>query len=161
MECRRFEINLISASDLKNVREIFKMKVYAVISIMGDSQTEKRTPVDKINETNPVWNFNIKYTVGKKTLQNEEVKLVIKLYCERSLGDRYIGEVQTSIKQLYDHADPDGGSVIRSYPVQRDSATSQGELKLSCSFGETVTIQPPSTWKKILVVGTLDYACGS
>lgn len=69
MICRRFSINLISATGLEDVRETFRMKVYAVVSIAGHKETEKRTPVDKENETNPAWNHTVKYAVGEGAVQ--------------------------------------------------------------------------------------------
>ena len=93
MDCRKFEINLISASDLECVRKRFRMKVYAVVTIDDKQETEKRTPVDEENETNPTWNHIFRYTVGEMALNQGGVMIGIKLYCSRTLGDRYIGEV--------------------------------------------------------------------
>ncbi|GFY96438.1 hypothetical protein Acr_11g0007440 [Actinidia rufa] len=93
MECRTFEIKLISARDLEDVREIFRMKVYAVMTIGDVQETEMQTPVDKENNTNPAWNCIFRYTVGEFALNQDGVMIVIKLYCSRTLGDRYIGEV--------------------------------------------------------------------
>ena len=93
MDCRKFEINLISASDLECVRKRFRMKVYAVVTIGDEQETKKRTPVDRENETNPIWNCIFRYTVGELALNHDGVMIVIKLYCSRTLGDRYIGEV--------------------------------------------------------------------
>uniref|UniRef100_A0A5B7BJR8 C2 domain-containing protein n=1 Tax=Davidia involucrata TaxID=16924 RepID=A0A5B7BJR8_DAVIN len=142
MECRKFEITLISANDLEDVRKIFKMKVYARVTIAGETGlTEKRTPADKHGKTDPAWNCTMRYTVGETALQHHGVRLVIKLYCKRKLGDRYIGEVHTSIKDLFDHAYPYGGSALVNYPVQKGSSNSQGVLKFSYRFGESVSIE--------------------
>ena len=93
MECRKFELTLISANDLEDVRKLFKMKVYARVSIGSNTETEKRTPADKHGEINPAWNFMMRYTIGESAVQHYGAMLVIKLYCKRKLGDRYIGEV--------------------------------------------------------------------
>lgn len=140
MECRKFEINLISAIDLENVRKICKMKVYARVSIGNDPKTEKRTPIDLHGKTNPAWNFTMKYTIGESLVEHYSGMLVIKLYCKRKLGDRYIGEVHLSVKELYEFAYPLGGSAVVNYPVQKGCVNSQGVLKFSYRFGERVSI---------------------
>ncbi|GFZ09915.1 hypothetical protein Acr_21g0005140 [Actinidia rufa] len=68
------------------------MKVYARVSIGSNTETEKRTPADKHGEINPAWNFMMRYTIGESAVQLYGAMLVIKLYCKRKLGDRYIGE---------------------------------------------------------------------
>lgn len=140
MECRKFEITLISANDLEDVRKIWNMEVYARVSIGCDLKTKKITPVDRHGLTNPAWNFTMKYTTGESSVQHHGLMLVIKLYCKRKLGDRYIGEVHMSMKELYDYAYPCGGSALVSYPVQRGCVTSQGLLKFSYRFGERVSV---------------------
>ncbi|KAA8538530.1 hypothetical protein F0562_028099 [Nyssa sinensis] len=109
------------------------MKVFARVSIGGDPETGKRTMADKHGETDPAWNHTMTYTIGASALQHHGVRLVIKLYCKRKLGDRYIGEVHTSIKELFDHAYPYGGSALMNYPVHKGSVNSQGVLKFSYS----------------------------
>lgn len=140
MECRNFEITLISANDLEDVRKLFKMKVYGRVSLGSNMETEKWTPPDKHGETNPAWNFTLKYAIAESMIQHYNTILIIKLYCKRKLGDRYIGEVHTPMKELFDYAVPCGGSAMVSYPVQKGSVNSQGVLKLSYRFGQKVTI---------------------
>ncbi|KAG8378310.1 hypothetical protein BUALT_Bualt08G0124100 [Buddleja alternifolia] len=140
MECRKFETTIILASDLENVRTIGKMKVHARISIGGRPENDKRTPTDTHGETNPAWNFSMKFTISESMVQNYNAMLVIKLYCSRKLGDRYIGEIHTSMKELFDCSYSNGGSGIMSFPVQKGCANSQGVLKFSYRFGEKVMI---------------------
>lgn len=143
MDCRNFEITLISANDLEDVRKLFKMKVYGRVSLGSNNnnvETEKRTPADKHGETNPAWNWTVKYTIAESAVQHYSTMLVIKLYCKRKLGDRYIGEVHAPIKHLFDYAVPLGGSALVNYPVQKGSVNSQGVLKFSYRFGHKVTI---------------------
>ncbi|XP_004250568.1 protein SRC2-like [Solanum lycopersicum] len=140
MECRKFEITLISASDLEDVRRLFKMKVHARVSIGSNPNTEKRTPTDKHGEINPAWNFSIKYTISEWMIKYQNDMLVIKLYCKRKLGDRYIGEVHMSMKELYEYSYANGGSAIMTCPVHKGSAQSQGVLRFSYRFSERVMI---------------------
>ncbi|XP_034689095.1 protein SRC2-like [Vitis riparia] len=117
------------------------MKVYAKLSITGNSQTERTSPVDTEGETNPAWNFTTGYTIGKKAVEYQGIMLVIKLYCSRTLGDWYIGEVSVSFKDLFDGAVATGGSTTVSYPVKKGAVDSKGVLKFSHSFGDIVIVE--------------------
>ncbi|XP_028081078.1 uncharacterized protein LOC114282565 [Camellia sinensis] len=110
IECRKFKVTLISAFDLEDVRKIFRMKVYATVSFGDDDKTEKRTKADEYGETSPRWGSSMQYTIGESAVIHHGLILVIKLYCKRKLGDRYIGEVHASIKNLFDCATQYGGS---------------------------------------------------
>ncbi|KAL8059716.1 hypothetical protein ABFX02_03G104900 [Erythranthe guttata] len=142
MECRIFEITLISANNLEKIRRICKMKVYATVSIGGGPpENEKRTPTDRNGESNPAWNFTVKYSINESMVQHLNTMLVVKLFCRRLLRcDTYIGEVHTSLKELFDYAESSGGSAILSLPVQKGSVNSQGGMRFSYRFGEKVTI---------------------
>ncbi|KAI3694910.1 hypothetical protein L1987_77893 [Smallanthus sonchifolius] len=141
MECRKLELTINSANDLREVRRVFKMKVYAKVFIGGNNEMEKRTPVDNHGQTNPAWNYAMKYSISEQWLEHHGTMLVVKLYCKRKLGDRYIGEVHQSLKQLYDYASPLGGSAVVWFPVQMGCAESQGHLCFSYRFGEKVAIE--------------------
>ncbi|XP_071701229.1 protein SRC2-like [Rutidosis leptorrhynchoides] len=141
MECRKLELTINSANDLREVRRVFKMKVYAKVLIGGNDKMEKRTPVDNHGQTNPAWNYAMKYSIAESWLQHHGTMLVIKLYCKRKLGDRYIGEVHQSLKQLHDYASPMGGSAVVFFPVLMGSVESQGRLCFSYRFGEKVAIE--------------------
>ncbi|XP_071700881.1 protein SRC2-like [Rutidosis leptorrhynchoides] len=159
MECRTLDLTINYANDLRQVRRIFKMKVYAKVFdlssdtiyiddmeriqvlINGIDTTEKRTPVDKHGQTNPAWNYTMKYVVGDSSVEHYGTVLVIKLYCKRKLGDRYIGEVHKSLKDLYEYACTTGGSAVVCYPVLKGSIESQGQLCFSYRFGDKVSIE--------------------
>lgn len=83
----------------------------------------------------------MKYAIGGSSVEHHGTMLVIKLYCKRKLGDRYIGEVHQSLKDLYDYAYPRGGSAVVCYPVQKGSIESQGKLCFSYRFGDKVSIE--------------------
>ncbi|PIN13326.1 hypothetical protein CDL12_14058 [Handroanthus impetiginosus] len=131
MECRKFDITVISANNLEDVRKICKMKVYARVLMGGRSEMEKRTPVDKHSELH----------ISESMVQNYNTMLVVKLYCKRTLGDRYIGEIHTPMKELFDCARAGGGlSTGLTFPVQKGYVNSQGALRLSYRFGEKAMI---------------------
>ncbi|KAF5803058.1 putative C2 domain-containing protein [Helianthus annuus] len=70
MECRKLELTIISANDLREVRRLFKMKVYAKVFIGGNQEMEKRTPVDNHGQTNPAWNYTMKYSISESWLKH-------------------------------------------------------------------------------------------
>ena len=136
MECRQFEVTLICANNLPDVRELGKMKVYAQVSVKGHSNSVWVTPVDRERATNPYWNCKITYTLPAIAVQKDGVLLVIKLYCERSLlPDKYVGEVNLSLKKLFDCG---FSQENLEYDVDRNDADGIfGKLKLSYDFAKT------------------------
>ncbi|KAI8003293.1 hypothetical protein LOK49_LG08G01662 [Camellia lanceoleosa] len=155
IECRKFKVTLISAFDLEDVRKIFRMKVYATVSFGDDDKTEKRTKADEYGETSPRWGSSMQYTIGESAVIHHGLILVIKLYCKRKLGDRYIGEVHALIKNLFDCATQYGGSRSAdvTWPVQKGCDSSQGMLRFSYRFGDKIVIERPPLWKKLLQSG--------
>ncbi|KAK6938459.1 C2 domain [Dillenia turbinata] len=92
MDHRKFEMKVISACEVVNVRKLFDMKVYAVIQVAGKPATKKQTAVDCEGRTNPKWNFSLTYWLLESHIRNNDgAKLEIDLYCQRTLGDRLIG----------------------------------------------------------------------
>ncbi|KAG6419814.1 hypothetical protein SASPL_116326 [Salvia splendens] len=143
MDCRKFEITLISATDLENVRILGKMKVHARVSLSGGAAAngfEKRSPTDKHGETNPAWNHTMRFAISESMVENFNTMLVVKLYCKRKLGDRYVGEIHTPVKELFDFARSSGGSAVVCFPVQQGCVNSQGMLRFSYKFGEKIMI---------------------
>nr|GLL44338.1 protein SRC2-like [Ipomoea trifida] len=149
MECRKFELTLISANELEDVRKLFKMEVYCKVSIGSNPRMEKRSPADRHGEINPAWNFSMEYTILEEMIQHPNTMFVIKLYCKRMMGDRYVGEVHAPLKDLFDYAYNSGGSAVVSYPVRKGSANSQGFLRFSYRFGQRVSVE------KLLLAETL------
>ncbi|KAL3504104.1 hypothetical protein ACH5RR_033945 [Cinchona calisaya] len=152
MECRRFRITLISANDLPVVKGSGKMKVYAKISIAGKRKSEKRTPTDKDGEINPRWNFTLWYKVAEALIQKEDVKIAIKLYADNNPRDKYVGELNLTLKNLFDN----GLAAEKvSYAIEhkRDVSFSKGTLKISYSFGEKIIVKNPTGWKRAMDYG--------
>ncbi|KAI3464470.1 hypothetical protein Pfo_021133 [Paulownia fortunei] len=150
MECRKLEITLVSADNLPDVRSLGLMKVFAKVSLKGESKTSKKSPVDAQGETNPRWNFPVEYTISESTVQQPGVNLAIKLFCKRTLGDRFIGEVNIPVKSLFDMGIK--AEKIMSYAV---AGTPNGRLNILYSFGEKIWVPKPSGWRKALGVGFL------
>ncbi|KAL8482082.1 hypothetical protein ACS0TY_028287 [Phlomoides rotata] len=148
MECRKLEITLVSANNLPNIRSIGMMEVYARVSVKGEPKTTQKTPVDTRGETNPRWNFPVQFTISESSLRQPGVTVMVKLMCNRSLGDKLVGEVNIEVKNLFElglKADK-----ILSYGVV---GTTKGRLNVLYSFGEKVVVKRPSGWRSAVEVG--------
>ncbi|KAL6970305.1 DNA-directed RNA polymerase [Sarracenia purpurea var. burkii] len=144
MEYRSLEIKVISAKDLKNVNLISKMDVYVAVSISGDPKTEQKTTVDRNGNTNPTWNFPMKFTVDESATRQNRLNLVFTLRCDRNLGDKDIGEVTVPVKELIGSID-EGKLQFLTYQVRRPSGRPKGELNFSYKWGEKIAraVAPP------------------
>ncbi|KAL3514319.1 hypothetical protein ACH5RR_027036 [Cinchona calisaya] len=136
-EYRSFQVTLVSASNLQDVRNFGEMKVYAKVSLRkNSSETKWKTPVDMRNKTNPCRNCQIQYLIPEETLHQVDNgdMLLVKLCCKRSLlKNKYVGEVNISLNQLFAEA-PARENVV--YDVLRNDAEGTfGTLNLSYSFG--------------------------
>ncbi|XP_022876726.1 protein SRC2-like [Olea europaea var. sylvestris] len=150
---RNFGLTLISAKNLPNVRKYFKPKVYAKVTFCGDKKTEKRTLADKHGESNPAWNYTLKYKIDESGIAQYGLQLVIKLYCKRTLGDRFVGKIYKSMKELFDDAQSSGGSAVLSLPIKKGSEETGGRLTFSYKFGEIIQEKKPGFFKRILLPG--------
>ncbi|KAL3505747.1 hypothetical protein ACH5RR_031129 [Cinchona calisaya] len=145
MEYRTLEINNLSGRDLNNVNLITKMDVYIVVSISGagdKNKQKKKTPVDSDGDTNPSWNCPMNFTVDETAANQNRLTLVFKLRCDRTLGDKDIGEVHVPIKELLESS---GGAAAEwkqkfvSYQVRKPSGKPKGQLNFSYKFVEKIS----------------------
>ncbi|CAN0897135.1 Protein SRC2 homolog [Linum grandiflorum] len=143
MECRRIDITIQSAKDLKDVNLFSKMDVFAAVSINGcdhrlkPKQQKQRTPIDKDCGPNPWWGHRVSFTVDEPSLQQNRITVKFELVSARNLGDREIGGVNVPVKELFGKGD-DGGGAERTatYAVRTPSGRSKGTLTFSYKFGE-------------------------
>ncbi|XP_062108620.1 protein SRC2-like [Humulus lupulus] len=143
MEQRSLEINVISAKDLKDVNIVTKMDVYVVVSLSGDSQNYQKfkTNVDRGSGTKPTWNFPVKFTINDSEAQT----LVFTLFCDRALGDKQIGQVNVSVKELLDFTSSSSSSSSTqfvSYQVRKPSRKPKGELHFSYKLSPQLAGKP-------------------
>ncbi|KAK6802312.1 hypothetical protein RDI58_000092 [Solanum bulbocastanum] len=82
MEARRLYFTVHSASNLINVRKFGEMKVYAKVSIAGNSE---RTEPDLVNKINPEWNKTFSFIVP-------EINII---QAQAQVGATLIGAVAT------------------------------------------------------------------
>ncbi|XP_059281476.1 uncharacterized protein LOC132035211 [Lycium ferocissimum] len=97
MEARCLYVTVHSASDLPDVRELGRMKVYAKVSITGQIEC---TTVDLENGTNPEWNTTFCFIVPEENIiqGGGEIPVKIELFCRRSFShDKYVGELNLTI----------------------------------------------------------------
>ncbi|KAK7841970.1 protein SRC2 homolog [Quercus suber] len=142
------EIIIKSATDLENVNHVFKMEVYAVVSICGSDNSnlnfpEQRTPVDTDGHSNPKWNFFAKFNIDTVAAQQNQLTLVIKLKSAGNIhllepnGKDDIGEVHVPIKKFV--MDSFGNAEVEkheSFPVRTMSGELKGALNFSYKLGK-------------------------
>ncbi|PHT60479.1 hypothetical protein CQW23_02842 [Capsicum baccatum] len=136
MEARYFYFTVHSASDLKDVRLLGEMKVYAKVTIAGKS---KYTKVDLVNKSNPVWNATFRFFVPEIHIDNIRVK--IEFFCRRSFSDdKYVGHLNLSIK-------PVGKGAKYSFTVDRNDNSSGnfGTANFSHILGDKVIVEQDSS----------------
>lgn len=156
MECRKFEITLVSADNLPDVRSFGRMKVYAEVSLNGESETKMKTTVDTVGETNPRWNFTHNYTINESSVRAQGLEVVVKLHCERTLGDKRVGEVKIPVNNLFN-----SGIRAVSEISYRVAGTPDGVVNILYSFGEMFLAPKPSAWKGALTVGKVVMVRGA
>ncbi|XP_077225271.1 protein SRC2-like [Tasmannia lanceolata] len=139
MEYRPLDLTVISAKDLNDVNLFNKMDVYVTVSINGDRKSKQKTPVDKQGGKNPTWNFPMKFHVDEISVQQNTLFLHFLIRCDRTLGDKDVGEVHVSVKELLDSAAGDDKSAKSvSYQVGKPSGKPRGVLNFSFKFGDKV-----------------------
>ncbi|GER49212.1 calcium-dependent lipid-binding family protein [Striga asiatica] len=143
-ERRTFEITLISATDLDSTGRrrrpyLFPTRAYAWVSVSGK---EKRTPVDRHGQSNPAWNFAMAFSLRESAVQSYNAMLVVKIFGRRpfvGFRDRYIGEVHTPVKELFDYAGLTGGNAVLDLPLMKGCATAaRGRVRFAYRFSDTV-----------------------
>ncbi|XP_047335883.1 protein SRC2-like [Impatiens glandulifera] len=163
---RTLEINVRSAKHLNDVNYISKMDVYAVVFISGDSKSSEKfkTTIDRAGGTNPSWNFPIQFSIDESAARQNRLTLVIILRCDRSLGDKKIGEIRVPIKDLLAPA-PAGGGVNKpqfvTYQVRKPSGSPRGgELHFSYKWADkriAATVEEPVTAYPVACSGSGVY----
>ncbi|KAK8545980.1 hypothetical protein V6N12_026787 [Hibiscus sabdariffa] len=143
-------VNVMYAKDLKRVNHITKMKVYGVVSVNGNARTSLKTPVDKENGSNPEWNCRMKFLIDEEDVHDNLLFLVFALKSRRSLGDRDIGTVQVSVKELLDQTY--GKHMVEhhvSYGVVSPEGKSRGILSFSYKFERNLYCPVPYQYHQL------------
>ena len=152
--CRDFKLTLVSATDVEDVRNFFKTKVYAAVTIGDNKATKKQTPPDKSNETNPKWNHTMEYTIAATDVQNPGLDLLIELYIDRTRGDKCVGHATRPINELFHHSANKIGITKLNLPLVTEGGVTKGVVTLEYSFGEEKSIKKLSLVKTLVNAGT-------
>ncbi|RZS00691.1 hypothetical protein BHM03_00030451 [Ensete ventricosum] len=137
---RTIEVTLVSATDLKDVNFFSKMHVYAMVSIVGEPWSHRRTPTDKNGGKNPSWNATFRFLVPVDPAAARFLLLHFILRAERTLGDRDVGEVCIPLMEVLVEGggNPSSGPQFVSYLIGNTrSGKPQGVLNVSYKFPDS------------------------
>ncbi|GFY91929.1 hypothetical protein Acr_08g0003250 [Actinidia rufa] len=133
------EITLISADVFKKPNLFTRPRIYAVVSLLADSDSRQRTPADEHGGAKPFWNFPISIEIRESNLRHNSVGIILHLCQRRTLGGvKNIGSIYVPVKELLDYA---GGRNLRrtvAFEMNSRSGKPKGVLYLSYLFGETI-----------------------
>lgn len=134
-------ITLTSAHAFKNINLFAKMRLYAVVSLIGDPPlTRRKTPVDKTGGRKPHWDTTVEFRIPEHKLHQNSLMLVFQVRCQRTLrGDKDVGCLYVPVKELFDGVCTGGRNFPQSVaiPVNSKSGNTKGVLYLSYMFGES------------------------
>ncbi|KAK3010488.1 hypothetical protein RJ639_012707 [Escallonia herrerae] len=137
MDYRTLELNLISAKEIKKIGFLVKMDVFAVVSVSGGANAAKqKTPVNSSGDTNPTWNHPMKFTLEEALIQQNRLTVVVRLRCQRTFGDKDIGEVNVPVKELLEGSGEGQPLKFVMYQVRKPSGKPKGVINFSYKFGE-------------------------
>ncbi|KAJ6737623.1 PROTEIN SRC2-like protein [Salix viminalis] len=125
------------------------MNVYCVVSLQGDgnnSKQKQKTGVHKHSGPDPVWNFPMKFIVDDVAAQQNRSKLKFKLKAEGMMGDKDVGVVFVSVKELLDAK---GGKGSLSYSVRASTMKMKGTLNFLFNLGERFNFTAPAMEKRM------------
>ncbi|XP_076881634.1 protein SRC2-like [Bidens hawaiensis] len=146
---RTLDLMMVSAKGLKKSSLMGRMDVYAEATISGCSGKVQRlrTTVDKSGDSDPTWNFPMKFIVEDS---NGLQTLVVKIKKVRVFGGgKCLGEVNVPVKELMEGSAgvTDAGnnnSKLKSgsYDVITKSGKVHGGLSFWYEFGDKFTGKP-------------------
>ncbi|KAK1436007.1 hypothetical protein QVD17_01782 [Tagetes erecta] len=134
------------------------MDVYAVVSISGTvgKPQNLKTRIDKNGDTDPRWNFPMKFIIDEDAALQNQLTLVIKIKAAKMLfGDKCLGEVHVPVKELIDGVKTQNKKMmmkIVKYQVIRSSGQPKGLLTLSYEVGEKFSGEPAAAVETVTAV---------
>ncbi|KAI3821959.1 hypothetical protein L1987_09537 [Smallanthus sonchifolius] len=89
MDYRILDLIIVSAKGLKKASFMGRMDVYAVVSISGviGKGQKIRTCIHKNGDSDPTWNFPMKFIVDEAAGLQDHLTLVVKIKAEWIFGD--------------------------------------------------------------------------
>ncbi|KAJ0601959.1 putative C2 domain-containing protein [Helianthus annuus] len=151
---RSLELTIISAKDLNKAKYLIgKMDVYAVVYIYGawNHDQKQKTHVHKGGESNPVWNYPMRFMIDESAALQNRLTLVVKIKTGGLFGDTDVGAVYVPVKELLEGGDSSGNRPVEfvSYQVRTPSGKLKGELNFSYKFGEISTGEPVTAYPAV------------
>ncbi|KAG6554817.1 hypothetical protein Mapa_003400 [Marchantia paleacea] len=142
MEERTIEVNVVSASDLKNVKTFGGQQNSYVVAYIFPEQ-KRSTKVDAKGGLNPAWNSKLTFTCDERVLERGGSYLTLEIYSHGALSDKLIGTVSIPLQLPVssDGSEPKMDAATMEYAVRRPSGKAKGHLKVSVKLGEKRTIQ--------------------
>ncbi|KAL3691414.1 hypothetical protein R1sor_005065 [Riccia sorocarpa] len=142
MEERTIEVNVVSATGLKNVKAFGGHQTSYVVAYIFP-QTKRSTKVDHQGGLNPTWNSKLTFLCDDRILEKGGAHLTLEVYAEGVLSDKLIGRViiplHLPVTSNGSSGKIDGTPV--EYSVRTDSGKERGFLKVGVKIGEKRTIQ--------------------
>lgn len=134
-ELQEIEVLIYSASDLKNVKHITKMRTYAEVYV-DKSIHVATTHLDEHGGTNPTWNEVVKVKLFHRQLTDDVMAaLNVDIYAKSHVGlEKHVGSARVLLCDVLrggDAAEPaDNPIQCLSVQVWRESGRPQGWLNL-------------------------------
>ncbi|KAL3691407.1 hypothetical protein R1sor_005058 [Riccia sorocarpa] len=92
MEERTIEVNVLSATGLKNVKSFGGHQTSYVVAYIFP-QTKRSTKVDHQGGLNPTWNSKLTFLCDERILEKGGTHLTLEVYAQGVLSDKLIGRV--------------------------------------------------------------------
>jgi len=128
------ELTLSSAHDLKKASKITKTRAYAVAWISNDPKNRQRTPVDKSNGTDPIWNHDMEFTLDEAALQQGRLFLEIAVCSGATFGDKEIGRISIPLNEFLNPGT--NSEQFATYQLKKPSGKPKGLINLSVKLAE-------------------------
>ncbi|KAL2651720.1 hypothetical protein R1flu_019848 [Riccia fluitans] len=142
-EERTLELNVVSAADLKKVKNMGAQQCYVVAYIYHNQQ--KQSQADRIDGQNPIWNTKLKLECEEELLRSPASFLTVEIKCHGTLRNKLVGTVTVPLRELLSQeANPKGGLTdgqVMAYEVYRPSGKVQGTLNMAVKLGEKRIVQ--------------------
>ncbi|KAL3700052.1 hypothetical protein R1sor_018074 [Riccia sorocarpa] len=142
-EERTLELQIVSAVDVKKVKNLGAQHCYVVAYIYQNQQ--KQSQPDRTGGQNPVWNTKLKLECEEELLYSPDAFLTVEIKCHGTLRNKVVGKVTVPLRELLSKQEnPKGGSTdgqVMAYDVYRPSGKVQGTLNMAVKLGEKRTVQ--------------------
>ncbi|CAI9115723.1 OLC1v1016709C1 [Oldenlandia corymbosa var. corymbosa] len=138
-----FDLAIIFATNLVDVKKYGRMQVYAVVSLNGRPETTYTTPVDYVRGGSLCWNVRTPYNRCFQAVKRGDLPLNIKLHPSSFSGNSYyVAGLLVPLKRLFDERNRHNNQhTYAKYFVNWVNPHGRfGVLNFSYRFHETPTV---------------------